>query len=600
MNLTISSLLAGYRENQFSPEQVVDFVLQRSTQFIDKNIWISLLSREQIQPYIENLKTAPKDLPLYGIPFAIKDNIDLAGVCTTAACSDFEYLPSQSAFVVAKLIEAGAIPIGKTNMDQFATGLVGTRSPEPWGICQNAFDSSYIAGGSSSGSAVAVSLGLVSFSLGTDTAGSGRVPAALNNLIGLKPSKGLLSMQGVVPACRSLDCVSIFALNTDDANSVFNVAAVYDDKDDYARKNTFENNHRFYREIKHNFSFLVPKTAQLDFFGDKNTAELFDASVDQLINLGGKKVEVDFSPFLSAAKLLYEGPWVAERYVAIEETITKKTGALLPVIKQIIGGAVKHRATDVFKSQYQLQHLKKITDAILNQADFLLTPTVGTTYTIDEVERNPIELNTRLGYYTNYMNLLDYVCIAVPGGFLDKGLPWGVSLVAPAFSDRRLLSYARLLQSHLQLPLGAGSDSFIPEPLGYPIQQGSVSIVVCGAHLSNLPLNWQLTERHATLLEKTTTSDSYRMYALAGGPPYRPGLIRDECEGVSIEIEVWSLPSAEFGSFVANIPAPLGIGKVEIQDGRWLPGFICEPYGITDAEEITHLGSWRSYMEHLS
>jgi allophanate hydrolase len=535
------------------------------------------------------------DLPLYGVPFAIKDNIDLASVPTTAACVEFSYTPDKSAFVVEQLIRAGAIPIGKTNMDQFATGLVGVRSPEPWGACKNAFDKDYISGGSSSGSSVAVALGLASFSLGTDTAGSGRVPAAFNNLVGLKPSKGLLSMSGVVPACRSLDCVSIFALTTDDANAVLEQAAIYDVDDQYARAIPFDNNARHYGLPEAAFSFAVPKSEQLEFFCNESARALFDQSVDTMQSLGGVKQEVDFSLFLDAAKLLYEGPWVAERYVAIEEMITQQPEALLPVIRTIIGSAENRTAMDLFKAEYQMQAYREQAKKVLREFDFLLTPTAGTIYTIDHVNADPIQLNSNLGYYTNYMNLLDCACVAVPAGFLQSGLPWGISLVSLAMKDRKLLSYANRWQQALNLKPGKQAFDLPRTPAGDVSYGESVSLIVCGAHLQGLPLNWQLSERGAQLLESGKTSASYRLYVV-DGEIQRPGLVRDDVAGAAIEIEIWQIPVTEFGSFVAGIPSPLGIGKVETSDGRWLPGFICEPFALTGAKEITQLGGWKAYV----
>jgi allophanate hydrolase len=485
-------------------------------------------------------------------------------------------------------------------MDQFATGLVGTRSPQPWGECKNAFDKNYISGGSSSGSAVAVALGLVSFSLGTDTAGSGRVPAAFNNIVGLKPSRGLLSMSGVVPACRSLDCVSIFALTTDDANSVFEQAAVYDAEDAYARTSPFGNNGRHYGLPGRPFSFAVPRAEQLAFFGNESAQKLFDQSIRSLQKMGGIKKEIDFAPFMQAARLLYEGPWVAERYAAIESIIREQPGELLPVIRSIIGGAEDKTAVDAFKAEYQMQAYRQQAGKILDQVDLLVTPTAGTIYTISEVLADPIRLNSTLGYYTNYMNLLDCAGIAVPAGFLDNGLPWGITLVSRCMDDRKLLSHANLWQQQLQISPG-NTGTKLPTGNDTKVDfSASIAVVVCGAHLEQLPLNWQLTERGGRLAEKTRSSAAYRMYALAGGPPYRPGLVRDETAGAPIEVEVWRLPAENFGSFVAGIPAPLGIGKVELEDGRWLPGFICEAYGINDAQEITEFGSWRSYLTTLA
>ena len=601
MDMTIRGLLDAYRQRRVTPDKVIDYVLTRCERYAGHNIWITRLSREQIQSYIDKLTDySPDSLPLYGIPFAIKDNIDLHGIPTTAACPAYTYTPSKSAFVVQQLINAGAIPIGKTNMDQFATGLVGTRSPEPWGPCKNAFNKDYISGGSSSGSAVAVALGLVSFSLGTDTAGSGRVPAAFNNLVGVKPTRGLLSTSGVVPACRSLDCVSIFALTTDDANTVLNVAAAYDCNDDYARPNTFDNNHRHYGIAADPLVIGIPQPNQLNFFGNASAQQLFSDSIQHLTSMGVTIREIDFAPFLDAARLLYEGPWVAERYVAIENVIREHPDELLPEIRTIIGSAENKTAIDYFKSEYQLQHYRKLANNILADLDCLVTPTAGTIYTIEQVQADPIKLNSNLGYYTNFMNLLDCASIAAPAGFLDKGIPFGITFVGPAMSDRKLLSIANRWQQQLGLNLGAIDE---PLPISQKIQttfRNMIPVVVCGAHLQGLPLNWQLTERGATLLQQTQTAKKYRMYALPGGPPYRPGLMRDEDNGTAIEVEIWTVPKEEFGSFVANIPAPLGIGKVEIVDGRWLPGFICEAYAACNAEDISQLGSWKNYLSTIS
>ncbi|MDH5517399.1 MAG: allophanate hydrolase [Gammaproteobacteria bacterium] len=596
MNLNIAHLHQAYKNNTLTPRQLVADIITRSHQFTDHNIWIHQLSLQEIEPYLKKLELKNiDDLPLYGIPFAIKDNINLAGVATTAACPAFSHVPEQSAFVVQQLINAGAIPIGKTNLDQFATGLVGVRSPEPWGACKNSFNKDYISGGSSSGSSVSVALGLASFSLGTDTAGSGRVPAAFNNLIGLKPSKGLLSMTGVLPACRSLDCVSIFALTTDDANKVLEQAAVYDVNDQYARAVSYDNNQRQYGLADDAFTFAVPRAEQLEFFGDDSAQQLFQKSVEKMQALGGIKEEIDFSIFLEAAILLYQGPWVTERYVAIEELISNHPEELLPVINTIIGSGENKTAADAFKAEYKMQSYRASAKQLLAGFDFMMTPTAGTIYTIDEVNAEPIKKNSDMGYYTNFMNLLDCAAVAVPAGFLDNGLPWGISLVSLAMSDRKLLSFANKWQQHnqlspgnLQLPLAATSAAVVSF-------SDTLPVIVCGAHLDGLALNWQLKERGAVFVEKTTSSAAYRMFVIDGAIE-RPGMIRDSENGSRIDIEIWSVPKAEFGSFVAGIPAPLGIGKVETEDGRWLPGFICEGYAAEAAREITALGGWRQYL----
>ena len=593
MDMTIDAIHQAYRNGTLSPHKLIDDVLARARTYAERNIWITLLSREAIQPYLDKLiGHSPDMLPLYGIPFAIKDNIELAGVDVTAGCEAYRYTAEQSAHVVELLIAAGAIPIGKTNMDQFATGLVGVRSPDKWGACQNSFDPEYISGGSSSGSAVAVALGLVSFSLGTDTAGSGRVPAAFNNLIGLKPSRGLLSNHGVVPACKSLDCVSIFSLTTDDANRVFEVAAAFDAKDDYSRSNKDTNRKNYGHISTDSFNFAIPQAGQLAFFGDMEVEQGFYNTVETLKKLGGICHEIDFEPFLTAARLLYEGPWVAERRIA---TASVKREEMLSVLQQILDSNNTASAEDLFSAEYQLQHCKQQVTPVLEKFDFILTPTAGTIYKINEVLAEPIKLNSQLGYYTNFMNLLDCSAIAVPAGFNANGLPFGVTLFSRAFSDTRLLSYANQLQQTLKLPLGATA---LPLPDSRAINAGvtdRIKVVVCGAHLEGQPLNWQLRERGGKLIRATQTSTDYRLYALPGGPPARPGLIRDEQQGEAIEVELWELPTANFGSFVAGIPAPLGIGKVQLADQQWHTGFICEPYAITNATDITHLKSWRAY-----
>ena len=529
----------------------------------------------------------PGGLPLYGIPFAIKDNIDLAGIPTTAACAEFAYTPAHSAFVVERLIAAGAVPVGKTNLDQFATGLVGTRSP--WGAVRNAFDPRYLAGGSSSGSAVAVAKGLVSFALGTDTAGSGRVPAAFNNLIGVKPTRGLLSTAGVVPACRSLDCVSVFTLDCGDAAAVMTVAGGFDAQDPYAREA------RPGPPVRERFRFGEPRAEQLEFFGDDAAVTLYQEAVKRLVELGGTPATIDLLPFLEAARLLYQGPWIAERYAAVEVFIEKHGEAMLPVTRDIIAAGRSFGAVEAFKGLQRLQALRRAADEILRTVDFVVTPTAGTIYTIDAVNRDPVTLNSRLGYYTNFMNLLDCAAVAVPAGFRADGLPFGVTLFAPAFHDAALAGYAARLHHAGGLTLGATGRP-VPPPPDASARGDLIRLVVCGAHLQGLPLNHQLTTRGARRVAASRTASRYRLYALAGSPPRRPGLVRVASGGEAIEVEVWELPLAELGDFVAGIPAPLGIGTVELEDGAWHKGFICEPCALEDAVDITACGGWRAWL----
>jgi allophanate hydrolase len=588
--LSIGQLQQAYREGRQTPAGVLADIRVRAADLAASNIWIHLLTEAETASYLEALaQQDPATLPLYGIPFAIKDNIDLAGIATTAGCAAFSYIPNDSAFVVERLIAAGALPVGKTNLDQFATGLVGTRSP--WGATRNAFNPDYISGGSSSGSAVAVARGLASFALGTDTAGSGRVPAAFNNLVGVKPSRGLLSTRGVVPACRSLDCVSLFTLDCGDAAEVMEVLTAYDAQDPYARKA------RRMPSAGTDFRFGIPDERQLEFFGDRQAAALYGKAVDRLRGLGGEAVTVDFQPFIDTARLLYEGPWVAERYAAIEQFIETRPEELLPVTRGIIepGGAL--RSVDAFKAQYRLQELKRQADTVWNTVDFMLTPTTGTIYTIDAVNADPVTLNSNLGYYTNFMNLLDYAAVAVPAGWRDGGLPGGITLFAPAFHDTALMQHAARLHHAAGLTLGATAQPVPPPPMPGERVDGTIRLVVCGAHMQGLPLNHQLTGRNARLVNTTRTAACYRLYALAGGPPFRPGLVRDEQQGTAIDVEVWELPLPELGSFVAGVPAPLGIGSVELADGSREKGFICEPYALAAARDITAFGGWRGFLE---
>ncbi|WP_016954083.1 allophanate hydrolase [Catenovulum agarivorans] len=589
-NLTIGELHSAYTNKLITPDNLILSLVQHAK--TQQSVWIYLLNESELKPYLDGLKNkSPQTHPLYGVPFAIKDNIDLAGVPTTAACPEFSYVAEKSAFVVQQLIEAGAIPIGKTNLDQFATGLVGTRSP--YGETPNAFNSDYISGGSSSGSAVATALGTVSFALGTDTAGSGRVPACFNNLVGLKPSKGLLSTSGVVPACRSLDCVSIFALTASDANQVFQVAAQYDGEDCYSRANPLANQKPVL--TKDSFTFAVPLADQLEFFADDFYQAEFAKAVSQLEALGGAKLELDFSPMLQAAKLLYEGPWVAERYIATQDIIENNPQAMLDVTRTIISSGNKPLATDCFAALYQLQALKKQADLIVGQADFLLTPTAGRHYTRKEINENPIGYNSNLGYYTNFMNLLDYSAIAVPTGFTDKKMPFGVTLFSFAMQDQKLLAYADKVMQQNQLTLGATEWPFNKDSLNTNENSGFIDIAVCGAHLSGMALNWQLLERNALLLEQTTTAKAYQMYSVPGQVE-RPALIRSTGATQSFEVEVWRMPTEHFASFVKGIAEPLGIGKVELADGRFVSGFIAESTAQS-GKNISEFASWRKYKQ---
>ncbi|MZI93608.1 allophanate hydrolase [Vibrio sp. CAIM 722] len=583
--ITIEQLLEGYVSKSMGVRDVLVSCWQAAQQDTH-NAWLSLLSEAQLERYIAHLESVePESLPLYGVPFAIKDNIDLVDLPTTAGCEAYRYQPQESAFVVAQLIAAGAVPLGKTNLDQFATGLVGTRSP--WGAAKNSFNPDYVSGGSSSGSAVSVALGQVYFSLGTDTAGSGRVPAAFNNLYGLKGTRGALSCSGVVPACKSLDCVTIFARSAQDIEHVFPVACQFDEQDCYSRDVDSD------VQPLESFAGLkigVPTCDHLEFFGNDAYKKQFDLAVEKLTELGAEVVAFDLKPFVEAAKLLYQGPWVAERYAAIESFFKEHRKECLPVIETIIGGAEGLTAVDTFKAIYQLQAYQQQCDALMANVDLVMTPTAGSTYTIDAVNADPITLNSNIGYYTNFMNLLDYTAIAVPAGMTEQGLPFGVTLFTRAFTDTWLIGLAKEWQTHANLPLGATGQSLMPK----------MDIMVCGAHMQGLSLNQQMQNIGGELKHKVKTAPNYRFYALAGGPPYRPGLVRDDQQGSTIDVEVWTVNQAGVGELLAQIPHPLGLGSVELEDGTWVTGFICEPCATQGATEITQFGSWRAYMASIN
>jgi allophanate hydrolase len=547
-------------------------------------VWISLVPREAALERARRLEddSSATAMPLYGRPFAIKDNIDLAGLPTTAGCPAYAYSPHSDATVVAGLIAAGAIPIGKTNLDQFATGLVGTRSP--YGACSSMFDSRYISGGSSAGSAVAVASGLVEFSLGTDTAGSGRVPAAFNGLVGLKPTRGLLSMAGVVPACRSLDCVSIFARTCGEALDVWNAARGFDPLDAYSRAASPTQLGTAAGLAAGAFRFGVPPADQLEFFGDDEAAQLYAQAVNGLEAIGGEKVEIDFRIFRDAANLLYSGPWVAERLAAIGPFVEKHSSEMDPVVRQIISGASRFSAVETFRAMYRLQELTRAAAAEWVRMDVLALPTTGTIYTHEAIAADPITLNTNLGYYTNFVNLLDLAAVAIPAGFHTNGLPFGISLIGPAFSDEALLALAdRFLRPQASAEI--------------PRAPGCIRLAVVGAHLTGQPLNGQLTGIGARLAATCRTAPGYRLYALSGSAPPKPGLVREPgFHGPGIEVEVWNIPEDRFGGFVAAVPPPLGIGNATLDSGESVKCFICEPYAVADASEITQFGGWRAYL----
>ena len=595
--LDLSSLSAGYRAGKFTPVDVVTAVLDRIAAWPDKAVWISVRTRADLLAEAERLAEAGHDpaRPLWGIPFAIKDNIDLAGLPTTAGCPAFAFAPETDATVVARLKAAGAIAIGKTNLDQFATGLNGTRSP--FGAPRSVFEAAYISGGSSSGSAVAVAAGMVSFSLGTDTAGSGRVPAAFNNLVGVKPTVGLLSGTGLLPACRSIDCISIFGLTVDDATRVRRVAEGFDAADPFSVAGTQMPLPAGPLRIG------IPQAAELEFFGDTGAEALYRAAVDRMAGLGHEIVEIDYGPFRAIADFLYAGPWVAERLAAVEAFHATHAADMDPTVEKIVAGAKAMSATDVWRGLYRFRALKRATEAEWAKMDVLMLPTAPTTYTVADMMADPIRLNSNLGIYTNFVNLTDLAAIAVPAGFRANGLPFGVTLIGPAFRDDALAALADPL--HRAGGWGPGRDRLgtLPEETGesLPTEADRIEIAVVGAHLTGEPLNRELVALGGVFGRTTRTTPDYRFYALSGTVPAKPALIRQPgFDGPGIEVEVWSLPADGFGRFVAGIPAPLGIGRLQLADGTEVSGFLGEAHAVADAREITGFGGWRAFRAAAS
>jgi allophanate hydrolase len=597
ISLDLQSLQPRLADGSLAAGDLLDIVYARIERYPDKAVWIDLLPRaaaaEQLATVLRRKQQGIYQ-PLLGIPFAVKDNIDVADRPTTAACPAFAYTAQKSATVVSRLCAAGAILIGKTNLDQFAAGLVGVRSP--YGACRNTFNDSFISGGSSSGSAVAVAAGLVSFSLGTDTAGSGRVPAAFNNIVGLKPTRGLISAAGVVPACQSLDCVSVFALTCADAAAILDIASGPDADDPYSRtKNDLAARPPV---SKSSFRFGVPRDQDLRFHGNADAAKLYSDALGRLRSLGGIAVTIDYTPFAKAASLLYGGPWVGERALVVKELLEKNPDAILPVTRSIIAPGLNMTAMQAFEGLHALAALVQASRPVWEQIDMMLLPTAGTIYTRAQVEADPIALNSNLGYYTNFVNLMDLCGVAVPAGFQADGLPFGVTLIAAAGLDRELLTLADAF--HRARPIRLGATTATLDPSSLPIRnamQTQVKLAVVGAHLSGQPLNHQLTDRSAKLVRTCKTAGCYRLFALPGTTPPKPGLLRVDSGGGAIELEVWEMSPEAFGTFVAAIPPPLGIGTIQLEDGELVKGFLCESYALTGAADITHFGGWRNFIK---
>lgn len=588
----IASLHRAYASGA-TADQMLDAVFDRLQAADDPGIFLHTATKAELREAASTLGPFdPVTKPLWGIPFAVKDNIDVAGMPTTAACPDYAYRPTRDAAVVALLKAAGALVIGKTNLDQFATGPVGVRTPHP--IPRNAIDPSLVPGGSSSGSAVATARGIVSFALGTDTAGSGRIPAGLNNIVGLKPSVGALSAVGVVPACRTLDCVSVFALTVEDAYKVYGVVAKHDPADPYSRSFAL----RPLAEPPPVLTVGVPAAEDLQFFGDEAMRAGFEAAMQWLKGAGCRVVELPFADFYSVANLLYEGAWVAERYAAIAGFMAEKEASLHPVTRRIIGGARSLTAADAFKGLYALQAMKAKLAPVIASVDMICVPTAPRHFTVEEVLADPIATNSKLGTYTNFVNLLDLCGMAVPTGKRSDGLPMSVTLLAPAGRDDAVASLASRLHAALGLSLGAtgwrASAPDLPKPRA---DGGEIDLVVVGAHLSGMPLNGDLKRLGGRFLRAVQTRPDYQLFALAQQSVPKPGLQRVRPgEGVAVDVEVWGLPPHQFAAFVAAIPPPLGIGTVLLADGTSPKGFLVESAGLEGATDISAYGGWRAYV----
>jgi allophanate hydrolase len=590
---TVAEILDAYRNGAATPADIVARSYARIRAHNDPAMFITLREEKDVLAEAQALgRDGDKTLPLYGIPVAVKDNIDVKGLPTTSACPAFLYHAKNDATAVARLRAAGALILGKTNLDQFATGLVGVRSP--YGTPRNLFDAKLIPGGSSSGSGVVVGAGIAPLSLGTDTAGSGRVPAGFSNIVGLKPSLGLVSTAGVVPACRTLDCVSIFALTVDDAMTALNVIAGPDAADPYSRSRPMH----AVGAMPDRLRIGVPFAGQRLFFGDKISAAAYDEALTRFADLGAEIVEVDVEPFYAAARLLYEGPWVAERYLTVKALIASSPESLHPVTRQIILAGAHRTAADAFAAFYQLEELRRVRDHTFRAIDALVLPTAPSSYTVAQVQADPIQLNSRLGTYTNFVNLLDLCGLAVPASMRPDGVPFGVTLLAPAGEDAALASIGRQFHYATGLPLGALKYSQPPlAKLSTAPVSGEIALAVVGAHLSGMSLNGELRSIGGRLVASTKTAPHYRLYALAGAKPPKPGMLRvKNGAGTAIEVEVWALPDAAFGRFVAAIPPPLSIGTLELADGSGVKGFLVEAEAVDGARDISSFGSWRAFV----
>jgi allophanate hydrolase len=592
---TLSDWKGAYEKRNANPRDVLQSLLDG----IDRTdpAWISVCSDDFLKIQLGKLESLdPSKCPLYGVPFAVKDNIDAIGFNTTAACPEFSFTPQKNATLVSRLQSAGAILIGKTNLDQFATGLVGVRSP--YGHVPNTFNAEYISGGSSSGSASVVARGIVPFAIGTDTAGSGRIPAGFNNIVGLKPTPGSIPMNGVLPACRTIDVFSIFALTVADAAGILSLLQGADDEPTF---NTFQYMQGWFGVGDRKIKVGIPKNAHCDERVGYQTS--FDQSIEKLNQLNLELIEVGMGQLNEVAQLLYDGPWVAERYAVIQGLLSTKPNVIDPTVKKVIEKASDFDSKDTFNAMYRLAQLRVAANAIWKDIDVLMVPTAPTIPTLNELVLEPIKKNSELGEYTNFVNLLGWSAISVPADITCKGLPFGVTFIAPAGFEYALINLGNEWQAHARLPLGANLKDYAKDDgllSSLPLKEDDIEIAVVGAHLKGFPLYWQLQQRQCRFVGSTQTSNSYKLVALNSTLPPKPGLIRVNEGGSAIWVEIYRMPAREVGSFFALIQHPLGLGSIELGDGQWVKGFICEASASDGSKDISHFGGWKKYMESVS
>ena len=602
--VTIRGWLRTWREGA-RPRMALSECLRRARKDGPPAAWIHVATDAELEQQLGRLEALAASFghiddllrahPLYGVPFAVKDNIDVAGIPTTAACPAFAQVAQRSANAVKRLTDAGAVWIGKTNLDQFATGLVGTRSP--FGQPASVFSTDHISGGSSSGSAVTVASGRVAFALGTDTAGSGRIPAGFNQIVGIKPTPGRVGTSGVVPACRTIDCVSVFALTVEDAAHVLAVIEGPDADDSYSDfapgPATF---------VQSALRIGIPSNLRLAAGSEYALAH--EQALAHARILGHALVAIDFEPLHRTAALLYAGPWVAERHHVVQSLIETNPEAIDPTVREVIAPATRFSATETFAAQYALKDLRREAAGIWDTVDVLLVPTAPNHPRFSEVAADPLGVNSALGVYTNFVNLQGWCALALPAGNTAVGMPYGVTFIAPGGCDAALARLGRIWQESLDLPLGvtgqrAASLTMPDDPIAMqtPAVRQTIAIAVVGAHLSGMPLNGQLLERGARLAQTISTAPRYRLHALPGTVPPKPGLVRAAGPGHAIEVEVWEMPAAHVGSFLALVRAPLCLGSIELADGRWVHGFLCEAHAVADAPDVSAFGGWRRYLQ---